>query len=349
MTIEMLPANQFSQQQQGAMVSRALQDILRMGLFMAGAGGAVRGARGLWNLGRRNLQPNEPPKLTSRLMDIPVPSEDEEKMASDGTDPLSKYVVNPIRDAFQGNVDDPAGWPFYIPGLTAAAGLGLWGGYKGVDKIMDLRRKQQQQEELEAAKKRYEEALRGKTALSQDLDTLFDMWKQADQIPGGLADNKADSHYTRSELMQGQKVEMEHTDEPGKAKEIAKDHLEESGEYYDELAKMEAGLKEAGLPETYGKALGWGLTMGLPIALISGLATYDLTHKRSPSKVLDKAKQKRRRELAQRRPPALYARPQMMGGSLGASDVPDEDEMAGEPLDKEAAIRARLAKRGINV
>ncbi|MFN3152916.1 DUF5661 family protein [Bremerella sp.] len=60
-----------------------------------------------------------------------------------------------------------------------------------------------------------------------------------DQVPGGKANNKPDIAFPADEIQQGQKVEMEHTDSPAMAKEIAKDHLTESTEYYDELAKME--------------------------------------------------------------------------------------------------------------
>lgn len=61
-------------------------------------------------------------------------------------------------------------------------------------------------------------------------------------IEGGEADGEPDSKYPESEIARGIKVEHEHTDDPAKAKEIAKDHLEESPRYYQELAKMEAKL-----------------------------------------------------------------------------------------------------------
>jgi|GEM_PF-924418 lysophospholipase L1-like esterase len=70
-----------------------------------------------------------------------------------------------------------------------------------------------------------------------------------DQIPGGISDKLtpqyiADKHGVSLEeieaaLDKGQKVEMEHTDDAEKAREIAKDHLLEDPQYYEKLAKME--------------------------------------------------------------------------------------------------------------
>lgn len=62
-------------------------------------------------------------------------------------------------------------------------------------------------------------------------------------IPGGEAEGKPDSAYPADQLRQGIKVEKEHTPDPRKAKEIAKDHLEEHSQYYTALDAMEAGLE----------------------------------------------------------------------------------------------------------
>jgi len=62
-------------------------------------------------------------------------------------------------------------------------------------------------------------------------------------IPGGMAANKPDSKYDAKQLAMGIKVEKEHTPDPVKAKEIAKDHLEEFGDYYTHLGKMEEKLE----------------------------------------------------------------------------------------------------------
>jgi len=72
-----------------------------------------------------------------------------------------------------------------------------------------------------------------------ELAAIFDKLSSKDQIPGGLADKKDNKDFDPKQLAKGKKVEMEHTDDPKKAEEIARDHLMEDSKYYDKLAKME--------------------------------------------------------------------------------------------------------------
>ena len=77
----------------------------------------------------------------------------------------------------------------------------------------------------------------------------IDLEKAKDQIKGGLADKLsieqiADKHGVpvksiKKQIKLGKKVEMEHTDDPKKAEEIARDHVSESKSYYTLLKKME--------------------------------------------------------------------------------------------------------------
>lgn len=60
------------------------------------------------------------------------------------------------------------------------------------------------------------------------------------RIPGGLARGRRASDFNPRELRRGAKVEMEHTDDPDVAREIAMDHLVEDPKYYTKLAR--AGL-----------------------------------------------------------------------------------------------------------
>lgn len=69
--------------------------------------------------------------------------------------------------------------------------------------------------------------------------------KLADSIPGGLADKKTDANYDSKQLAMGEKVELEHTDDKAKAREIARDHLEEIPDYYTRLKKMESEAEHA--------------------------------------------------------------------------------------------------------
>jgi hypothetical protein len=50
-----------------------------------------------------------------------------------------------------------------------------------------------------------------------------------------------DEEFDAKELAMGIEIEMEHTDDAGIAKAIAKDHLKELPDYYTRLKKMEAG------------------------------------------------------------------------------------------------------------
>lgn len=64
-----------------------------------------------------------------------------------------------------------------------------------------------------------------------------------DEIPGGKADGKSPLEYDPDQIAMGLKIEMEHTDDPMKAVEIAMDHLEEFPDYYTRLDKMEKDAK----------------------------------------------------------------------------------------------------------
>jgi hypothetical protein len=63
-----------------------------------------------------------------------------------------------------------------------------------------------------------------------------------DLIAGGKAQGMPASDFDPKQIEMGKKVEREHTPDPAKAEEIAKDHLEEFGNYYSALKKMEDKL-----------------------------------------------------------------------------------------------------------
>lgn len=86
--------------------------------------------------------------------------------------------------------------------------------------------------------------------LTPDGDYVLQPWRAysdmewKDKIPGGLADKKKPSDFDRGALEKGLKVEMEHTNNPQIALEIAMDHLTESKTYYDDLEKIEKHAKK---------------------------------------------------------------------------------------------------------
>jgi len=63
-----------------------------------------------------------------------------------------------------------------------------------------------------------------------------DPWKE-DELSGGLGDTTDSNTLNRKELEIGINTEMEHTNDPVKAKEIATDHLTEDPQYYSKLNK----------------------------------------------------------------------------------------------------------------
>jgi len=64
-----------------------------------------------------------------------------------------------------------------------------------------------------------------------------------DLIPGGLAEGKDTGDFNEESLSDGIKVELEHTDDEGIAREITMDHLTEDPNYYEKLKKVEAASK----------------------------------------------------------------------------------------------------------
>lgn len=60
-----------------------------------------------------------------------------------------------------------------------------------------------------------------------------------DNVPGGMADYRGTKDFNPTQLQKGIEHEMEHTNDPKIAKEIAMDHLAEDPNYYDDLEKME--------------------------------------------------------------------------------------------------------------
>jgi len=65
-----------------------------------------------------------------------------------------------------------------------------------------------------------------------------------EQMFGGKGDFRPDTDFDAEQLRAGIKVEMEHTKDRDKAKEIAKDHLSESKDYYRKLKTMEDKLED---------------------------------------------------------------------------------------------------------
>jgi len=95
------------------------------------------------------------------------------------------------------------------------------------------------------------------------IDNIINGIDSSDKLEGGKADDVPDEEFDEEQLDKGKDVEKEHTDDDELAKEIAKDHLEESGNYYKDLEKMEnKEKKESSKTATVSSNLGvWVATL----------------------------------------------------------------------------------------
>lgn len=73
-----------------------------------------------------------------------------------------------------------------------------------------------------------------------------------EKIPGGLGSGKSDADFDPRSLAAGQKAEMEHTNDPSVAREIARDHLSEDPRYYDKLSRINLSLEGQSVEEFFG-------------------------------------------------------------------------------------------------
>ena len=92
---------------------------------------------------------------------------------------------------------------------------------------------------LEAAQSNYQDA--------QNEEDNKKKIKKTDKIKGGLADNSEAKDFDEDQLKMGIKIEMEHTNDPKIAKEIAMDHLKEHPKYYTHLNEMERKIEKSTL------------------------------------------------------------------------------------------------------
>lgn len=150
-----------------------VSQLLKGMVILAGGGAALRGLSGLGEATTPRKR-----KQTGRVVEMPVPYA--EKGASDSTNTGSMYS----------GATSPVGMPYTIPAALLGFPLAFYGGWKGVDALMDKQRRSQTDSELDEAKRDYESALLGsyKTAsdnndsVSANLDKAFaGLQKQAEK------------------------------------------------------------------------------------------------------------------------------------------------------------------------
>jgi hypothetical protein len=81
---------------------------------------------------------------------------------------------------------------------------------------------------------RVDEEVDGKRELDMGVEEL-----EKEELDGGIGDGSSESDFDPKEFAMGVEVEMEHTNDTEKAKDIVKDHLTEDPKYYTKLKTIE--------------------------------------------------------------------------------------------------------------
>lgn len=154
--------------------SDAVKNILKTMLVAGGLGAAVRGYTGLSGLAESKKR-----KKPERVVEMPV--------------------AYPEKQALFGNDNSKAtsmiGLDYFAPAMLLGAPLAAYGGWKGVDSILNKQREKEVDSDLDRAKSEYEQALLGayKQSTDESLDAAFDTYKQATDKPSaGFATRLAD-------------------------------------------------------------------------------------------------------------------------------------------------------------
>lgn len=79
---------------------------------------------------------------------------------------------------------------------------------------------------------------------SQKKQSQEQLQQEMEDLLTGASKKRPDTNYNTTQLQLGTRIESEHTKNRLVAKNIAKDHLDESPDYYKSLVKMEKGLEK---------------------------------------------------------------------------------------------------------
>lgn len=212
-----------------------------------------------------------------------------------GASVLSDLVFGEDKEDEKTATDELYQWwqhPEALPGLMLAGLGGGYGGYKLIDSLMDTRRSATSEDELEAAKREYREALsshlsRGNlkaaeeksaaTLLGEELDALFDK-------------------VNTTVLSREKKAGGDWAESTG---EMVSSVLSAPGRFYDWITK----------DTTRDTALGMYGAYAIPTLLAGYMAGKGLTDRFSDRRVLEKAMKERSKIRAKAKPPSLYAVP----------------------------------------
>lgn len=242
---------------------QALQNILSTGIRAVGLGATLRGLHGMSNMfdDGRDFDP-----VPTGTVEMPVVlpreaiiDEEEEKRA----DVLES-----------GQATEVDGLKMYAPGMLLAGGLGAYGGWKGIDMLLDQQRKKKTQQELEEAKATYSDAMRRMYKRSSECSTI-----------GEQLGYQLDRLY---------------------------DLMQKSAGAWDWM-KTQASNMNSAFDDAFPNAKGMGSGAALAYAIPTTAAGYHIVNsvmdKSSKRKLLEKAMQERARRQNAVRPAELYAVP----------------------------------------
>ncbi len=120
--------------------SDATKDILNLGMLGLGVGAGGRGLIGLIQMMRSDR--DQKTRSGPAHLDLPYPVKQANFLAGDAA-------------------SSKAGIPWYGPAMLGGGLAGLVGGWKGMDKVLDMRRRRQVASELEQARQQFHDALLG--------------------------------------------------------------------------------------------------------------------------------------------------------------------------------------------
>ena len=152
------------------MKSEASNKVMRALLTAGGLGAALRGVSGLRHLFESS--PNPPPTSTVEMPVVYPQKREEEKLAG-------------LFDGDSDTATSPYGLSGYIPAMLLGTPLAAYGGWKGVDAILDKQRRKRTEDELDEAKQDYQQTLlssykqaEDEGDLEADLDQAFDGYQK---------------------------------------------------------------------------------------------------------------------------------------------------------------------------
>jgi len=243
-----------------------------------GLGATARGATTLINkvTGSGELPEMEQPEAV-----IPIPGKPRRRGLGSL---LSKQagIGDDISSIMKGETGDYKSWPAFLPGAALAGIGGTFAGWKGVDAVLDARRKREMDLELADAKKRFNRAL---------LSQYTPVGKAAEDELGIALDELANA---------AEKMAAEAAEAGSSSPSLPPAPAGPTGTWVDNLIPSKG---------TAGRAMGAYGTYGLLSALIAGSAAYRMARKNSNSAALQKAvdQQERRRQALQ--PPEVFVTP----------------------------------------